>query len=82
MAVQDKTVTVKGSDAKVVALQIAPQSSGKIAVSVIGSSNDSLGNEVGLSQLNILLDPGQIAAVDNMLARALIELRKANGLET
>ena len=82
MAIQDKAVTVIGSDARVIALQIAPQPNGKIAVSVAGMSKDSAGNDVGLSQFNVLLDPGQLAAVDNVLARALIELRKANGLET
>lgn len=82
MAIQDSVVTIKGDQAAVGMLGIAPQADGSILLEVYGKSKDSLGRDVTLKTASMKIQPGNVAAVDNMLVRALSELRKANGLET
>lgn len=81
MATQDVSVTLKWDQAVVGMLGLIPQSDGSIVIEAHGWTKDSNGNKVQLSPAQLKVQPGQVPAVDNMLARALIELRKANGLE-
>lgn len=82
MATQDVSLTLKWDQAKVGMVGIVPQADGSIILEAYGSTKDGAGVEHGLARAQIKIQPGQVAAVDNMLARALIELRKANGLES
>ena len=82
MALQDKTITIRHADTKVLGLSIVPKADGSITLSVGGTSKDSNGNVLVLEGSELTVQPGQVAVIDNLLARALIELRKKNGLET
>lgn len=82
MATQDKSVVLKWDQAVVVQIAIIPQPNNRITIQVAGTTKDSNGNLVNLAVATLDIAAGQVSAVDNMLARALIELRKANGLET
>lgn len=82
MATQDVSVILKWDHAFVRLLGLLPQPDGSIIVEVQGGTKDSNGKDVELSIAKLKVQPGQLAVVDNMLARALIELRKANGLES
>lgn len=81
MAIQDSTITLKGDQAAVGMLGILPQSDGSILLEVRGTVKDSAGEVHGLGVAQIKVQPGQVPVIDNMLARALTELRKANKLE-
>lgn len=84
MATQDVTVsvTMKWDQAAVVLAGIAPQKDGSIMLEVHGTTKDQNGANVNLSPVQISVQPGQVAVIDNLLARALTELRKKNGLES
>lgn len=87
MAIQDRAITLRGNDAKILAVSCAPKYKAdgtidKIVVTAVGVTKDSLGNDVQLSNLQVEINPGVMAPVDNLLARALVELRKSNLLET
>lgn len=82
MATQDVTLTLKWDQAVVGAVGIVPQADGSIMLEAFGTCKDAGGALHQLGRAQIKIQPGQVAAVDNMLARALIELRKANGLES
>lgn len=87
MPIKNKSITISGADAKVIGVTLTPQyrSDGSvehIAVAAVGVTKDGSGKDVGLEVFSAKLQPGQMAPVDNILARALIELRKQNGLET
>lgn len=80
MPVQDKTVVVRGSQAVVSSVTMYPQSDGSVVVVVSGATKDAGGGGVDLAQAQIRTNG--VAVIDNLMARALSELRKANGLET
>lgn len=87
MPIQNRTITLNGTDAKVLAVSISPQykpdgTVDHIVLAAVGVTKDGTGKEVVLENLQVKIQPGQMAPVDNILARALIELRKQNGLET
>lgn len=80
MAIQNKTVTLLGANAKLVSFTVYPQASGAYSVVINGVVDDGAGFTDQLSaSVNF---PSGVAVLDNMSARALTELRKANGLET
>lgn len=81
MAIQDKSVTLVGAQTILFSLTMMPNQDGSTTIVASGSTKDSLGNIEQLNPARIIVQPGQVAAVDNMMARALSELRKANGLE-
>lgn len=83
MATQDVVVTytMKWANATVIAMGLVPQKDSSIMIEVHGTTQDANGNLIQLKPAQVSVQPGQVPAVDNMLARALIELRKANGLE-
>lgn len=79
MAVQNKTVTLLGASAKVTNFTVTPRADGSYAVSIVGTTTDGAAFvEHLLADISI---PSGVAVLDNMSARALTELRKANGLE-
>lgn len=79
MAVQNKTITILGSTAAVTSVTLGSAGSKGTGVSVNGTAQDSTGTTVTLipASIAVLGDP----AVDALMARALVLLRKANGLE-
>ena len=79
MAIQNKTVTILGSTAKVSSFTVYPQADGSYAVSVAGSANDGalFSEQIATSTT---FPPGT-AVLDNCAAKALQILRIANGLE-
>ena len=81
MAVKDVVLTLKGDQAAVSKLEIYPAPDGTAAVIVSGFTKEAGGKTVNMEQASLKVRITDIAAVENMLARALMELRKANGLE-
>lgn len=82
MAILNRTITINGADAKVVGISLEPQADGSIKISVFGQTKDSTGKDIVLEPFVVKVQPGQFAPADNMLARGLVELRKANQLES
>lgn len=80
MAIQDKSLTIKGDQVAVLSVSIAPHGS-QIVLNVSGETKDANGARVVLDVVSLTIGAGQVPAIDNLLARALIELRKGNGLE-
>lgn len=81
MAIQDKTLTIIGSQAKVTSVMIRPIDASSYEVSVSGSSVDGSGNVVDLDPFHVVILVGQVTAIDNLVAVALTKLRQSNGLE-
>lgn len=79
MAIQDKAITIKGTLTAVASITLYPQADGSVIITAQGSTKDSLGNTVTLNEARLQVTG--VAVIDNMIARALNELRKANGLE-
>lgn len=79
MAIQNKSVTILGATAKVSSFTVFPQADGSYVISAGGTATDSLS---GIEQLSLTANFPAVAVLDNMSARVLTELRKANGLET
>ena len=80
MALTNKTVTVLAATAKVASFTVYPQAGGAFIVTVSGSATDGASfTEQLAATVNV---PAGVAVLDNMAARALTELRKANGYET
>lgn len=80
MAIQNKTVTLLGANAKLISFTVFPQPNGTFVVTINGTVDDGA---AFTDQLAASVSfPAGIAVLDNMSNRALIELRKANGLET
>lgn len=80
MAIQNKTITLLGAQAKVVSFTVYPQANGTFVVTVAGTATDGAAFTQQLAAtVNVAAG---VAVLDNMAARALMELRKANGLET
>lgn len=82
MPILDRNITVRGADAKVTGLALEPLAGGAIKITVFGTSKDSAGKDIALEPYSVTVQPGQLVAADNMLARGLVEIRKANGLES
>lgn len=80
MPIQDKVVTIKGAQAVVSSVTLYPQADGSVILTAHGVSKDASGKVVQLEEAR--LQVSGIAVIDNLCARALIELRKANALET
>lgn len=80
MAVINKSITLQGATAKVVSFTVYPQTNGSYVVTVAGTATDGAAFTEQLA--TTLTIPAATAVLDNMSARALTELRKANGLET
>lgn len=81
MAITDKTITIRGAQAVVTSVALYPQPDGKVHVVVHGEERSPGGGIVPLDSARQTF-PAGVAILDNMLARALRELRLANGLET
>jgi hypothetical protein len=80
MAIQNKTVTLLGASAKVNSFTVYLQADGSYRVTIAGIATDGAAFEEQLAAA--ISVPSGVAVLDNMSARALVELRKANGLET
>lgn len=81
MAIQDKAITIIGSQSTLIGVLLAQNPDGSITMVAQGHTKDGLGNSIRLDDAKMTIQPGQIAVIDNLLARALSEVRKANGLE-
>lgn len=81
MAIKDRAVTIKGSDAKVTCVSIYPQPNGGAVFSVVGVTNDSDGRAVALKEARIEYSGGENNSTDNLLRFCLDALRKVNELE-
>jgi len=79
MPIQDKVVTVKGIPTRLVKVELWPQLNGSVTLGAIGDTVDANGAKVALDEAKINVTG--VGAVDNLVARGLTELRKANGLE-
>lgn len=79
MAIQNKSVTITGASTKLTSVTLYPQLDGSVVISAIGTASDGSATPVSLSEAR--LQATGVAALDNMVARALTELRKTNGLE-
>lgn len=80
MALQNKTITLLGASAKLSSFAVYPQADGTFRVTISGVADDGAGN---VDQIAATVQfPSGVGVLDNMSARALTELRKANGLET
>lgn len=82
MPIADKVVTLKANSTAVSAIHIYPQVDGSFVVHVEGVTRDDTNQLVNLSPAKLAPAAGQVASLDGIAARALVELRKANGLET
>lgn len=80
MAIQNKSITVVGAQTAVERITMFPQADGSVVLTAIGKARDLGGLPVDLKEAYLRVTG--VAAVDNLVARALIELRKANDLET
>ena len=80
MALTNKTVTVLAANAKVASFTVYPQADGKFVVAIAGTATDGANFTEQLAASVTV--PAGVAVLDNMAARALTELRKANGYET
>lgn len=79
MAIQNKTVTFQGSLTTLTSFNVFLQAGGAYTVVASGVATDGSGNT---QQIAVTINlPAGTAVLDNMAARALTELRKANGLE-
>lgn len=79
MAIQNKAVTILGAQTALAAVTLYPQADGSVVLVAAGSTKDNLNATVPLSEAR--LQVSGVAAIDNLVSRALTELRKANGLE-
>ncbi len=79
MPIQDKVVTIRGTQAVVNSVTLHPQADGSVVLTAFGTSKDAGGALVQLGEAR--LQVSGVPVIDNLVARALIELRKANGLE-
>lgn len=80
MTIQNKSVTILGSSAKLSSFTVFPQADGSYIVTAAGSATDggSFSQQLAVSQSF----PAGTNVLDNMAAAALQKLRQANGLET
>lgn len=79
MAIQNKTVTFLGANAKLTSFTVIPQPDGSYVVSIAGTTDDGAGF---VEQLATTKSYGSgVAVLNNMAAAALSALRIANGLE-
>lgn len=81
MPIQNKTITIQGNSVALASVTLYPQPGGGTVVVAVGATVDAQGNAVPLEAAHVTV-PAGVGAVDNLLARALRELRLANGLET
>jgi hypothetical protein len=79
MPIKDKSMTVLGATAIVVSVELAPQQDGSTSAIILGAAQDSIGGTQPLTARVTI--PVGTNIVDNLLALALSQLRKANGLE-
>ncbi len=79
MPIQDKTVTLQGSKAKLTKVELWPQADGSVVMISFGSTLNGGGQPVALDEARI--QKTGVSALDNCCDRGLTELRKANGLE-
>lgn len=80
MAVKDVTLTLVGAQAAVAQVVLYPQVDGSCVLVATGVTKDNAAKLVTLAEAKLSI-PAGTPAIDNLLARALQELRKANGLE-
>lgn len=81
MAIKDRAVTIKGSDAQIASLQIFPQPNGDVVIIVAGQTKDSEGMPRALKEAQVVYRPGANDVVSRLLGHALDALRKVNDLE-
>lgn len=79
MTIQDKTLTVIGAQTTLQQVTLSPQADGSIVLIASGVTKDNGGNAIGLTPARLQVTG--VPVLDNLVARALSELRKANGLE-
>jgi hypothetical protein len=79
MALTDKPITIVAAQTALTKLEAWPQANGSVTLIAFGSTRDGGGNVIPL--LNATLNVTGLPVIDNLVARALTELRKANGLE-
>lgn len=80
MPVKDVTLTLKGDRAAVAQVILYPQIDGSCVLVASGITYDSASQVVTLKEAKVPC-PAGTDVLDKLLARALTELRKANGLE-
>lgn len=80
MALKDAVITVKGDQAVVRKVEIMKNQKGEYVLICFGESKTSDGKLIGLDAAQEIAAPG-VKALDDIWARALPVLRKANGLE-
>lgn len=79
MAIQDKVVTIFGAQTVLGSVTLLPQADGSVVLTASGTTRDSNGATVALNEARMRVTG--VAVIDNLVARGLTELRKANGLE-
>lgn len=79
MPIQNKTVTILGSSAKVSAFTIYPQTDGTYVATITGTATDGSTFVQPLAATRVY--GSGVATLNNMAAAALTELRTQNGLE-
>ncbi len=79
MALTDKTQTILAAQTTLASVTLFPLPDGSVVLMANGSTKDAGGNVVALNVGRIQVTG--VAVLDNLVARALTELRKANGLE-
>lgn len=77
--IQDKSITLVGLQAALGQVTLFPQADGSVLLVASGTTKDAGSNVVALKEARI--QALGVVALDNLVARALSELRKANGLE-
>jgi len=80
MTIQNKTVTMLGSTAKVTSFTIYPQADGTFVATINGTVTDGAAFTDQLAATQTY--PSNTTVLSNCAAAALTELRKQNGLET
>jgi hypothetical protein len=79
MPLTDKPITVIAAQTAISALTLYPQPDGSVVLVAVGATKDSGGSVVALKEARLQVTG--LAVIDNLVARGLTELRKANGLE-
>lgn len=80
MPLTNKIVTIVAASTKVNAITLYPQEDGSVTVISTGTTLDSNGATVQLKEAQLRVTG--VSVIDNLAAKGLSELRKANGLET
>lgn len=76
---RDSVLTLKGNQVAISAVHLRPLKDGSVQMTVIGETKDGAGNTVQLRHASLSL--AGVPVVDDLMTRALAELRRANALE-